>query len=354
MKNVVKAFLKGFVLKVIPLWLYKHLVPGKLTSIFYHAVSDDSLPHIHNIYPVVNSQQFRGAIEYLLKRYKYVSYEEIEAGYEKGVSLPQNSVHLTFDDGFIECFSVIRPILLEYGIPATFFITTDFIGNKVLFTANLKSLLIEKVNKMDSTEFIRVKKKVEDHFNIGIESIEGLLNLINRIDRRDEKGWSIISDSFGFDSTAYLKDKPLYLNKEQIKKMKSEGFTIGAHSRSHFKLGLVDDKLMEEEIVESTKFIKKITGQKSIPFSFPNSGYGVDREKLKQIRKDNPELGLLFDSKGFNHDAAFIINRIWGEHPSFIRDDNKHKMQKIIHSAYQEAFFLKLSSIFQRSKTKAS
>ena len=150
----------------------------------------------------------------------------------------------------------------------------------------------------------------------------------------------------GIDGTEFIKDHPLYLTKEQIKIMHSEGFAIGSHTCSHQKLGLIAEKKMEEEITASTKIIQEITGQRSVPFAFPNSGHGVNRKKLKEIRLDNPEIGLIFDSKGFNQDADFIVNRVWGEHPEFI-DNDGHMLPKILHKAYRDAFFLQLRDILK-------
>ena len=41
--------------------------------------------------------------------------------------LPKRSFVLTFDDGFENNYSVVAPILEEFNVPATFYITTDFI-----------------------------------------------------------------------------------------------------------------------------------------------------------------------------------------------------------------------------------
>ena len=59
--------------------------------------------------------------------------------------LSQGKVFLSFDDGLREVYTIIAPILKERGLPATFFITTDFIDNKKLFYRNKASLLIEAI-----------------------------------------------------------------------------------------------------------------------------------------------------------------------------------------------------------------
>lgn len=348
MKKLVKTLFEKFILKIIPLWLYKLINSNRLTSFFYHSVSDENLPHIKNIYPVLNIKQFRGALKYISTKYNFVGYKEIEEAYISGIALPKRSAHLTFDDGFIECFTVIRPILLELGIPATFFITTDFIDNIVFFSANLKSILIEKAKTIKDSNQLFVSESFENQFGNRIKDKKELIEFIKNIGRDEEEDLAQVSIILGFNPKEYIEENPLYLTEEQIKLMHSEGFTIGSHTRSHIKLGLIDEDLMEKEIVESSKEIQKITGQESVPFAFPNTGHGVDREKLKEIRTKHPFIGLIFDSKGFNEDADFIFNRVWGEHPDYITDNQHHKIPKILHRAYRDAFLLKSGDIFRR------
>ena len=58
-----------------------------------------------------------------------------------------------------------------------------------------------------------------------------------------------------------------------------------------------------------------MTGQEIVPFSFPHSAWGLDRDHLAQIRSRHPMIGVLFDTKGLHQDVNFIHNRIWAERP---------------------------------------
>ncbi len=66
----------------------------------------------------------------LLKQLGYhsVTVSEIAAALEGKATLPQRPVAITFDDGWREQYDVAFPLLQRYGMRATFFIPTSFIG----------------------------------------------------------------------------------------------------------------------------------------------------------------------------------------------------------------------------------
>ena len=80
---------------------------------------------------------------------------------------------------------------------------------------------------------------------------------------------------------------------------------ISCISQKHQKLGRLRDGEIEREIVGSCDLIQRITGKANVPFSFPNTATGIDRNFLYQILLENPFIGLLFDAN-FN-ELKYII-----------------------------------------------
>lgn len=66
----------------------------------------------------------------LLQRLGYhpVTLSEVSAALEGTAVLPERPIALTFDDGWREQYEVAFPLLQRYGMRATFFVTTSFIG----------------------------------------------------------------------------------------------------------------------------------------------------------------------------------------------------------------------------------
>ncbi|MBC7225803.1 MAG: polysaccharide deacetylase family protein [Thermoflexales bacterium] len=66
----------------------------------------------------------------LLKQLGYhpVTVSEIAAALDGKATLPQRPIALTFDDGWREQYDIAFPILQRYGMRATFFVSTSFVG----------------------------------------------------------------------------------------------------------------------------------------------------------------------------------------------------------------------------------
>ena len=326
-----------FISRLIPRWLYPLMVKREFICIFYHAVSNDDLAHISHLYPVGKISEFEDALQYLERRYNFVSYHQLHDNHQNGTPLPSKAIHLSFDDGFVECYSIVRPILLERGIPCTFFLTIDWLENRMLYFRHTISLCVYTVNRLDNDRKERFIHEVNSQLGMSFNSDLAFLNWLLEFRKNEEETLNMICELLGVNPQNYLDEIKPYLNTNQIRQMHSEGFTIGAHGVSHQKLGFISRDSMEQEIVSSCNKIKDITGQGVVPFSFPQSAGNIDRSQLAESLNYNPSIGLLFDTKDLRKDSFFMKNRIWAERP-ITTDRVLQPLPKIINHAYQDAW----------------
>src|SRR5947209_3849649 len=90
--------------------------------VMYHYVRD-----LHRTrYPNVKGcdlPKFREQLDYIASRHTVVTVEQVVAALKGGESLPDNSVWLTFDDGFSDHYANVFPLLHERGWQGSFFPT---------------------------------------------------------------------------------------------------------------------------------------------------------------------------------------------------------------------------------------
>ena len=121
------------------------------------------------------------------------------------------------------------------------------------------------------------------------------------------------------DAEAYLREVQPYLTSDQIRKLRDDGFTIGAHSRSHRLLQKLSREEAAREIVDSCRIVRDLTGQRTVPFAFPYVGTGLDRIWLDQLRRQNDFIGLFFDTDGLREDENFVVQKVFGERIGYDR-----------------------------------
>jgi peptidoglycan/xylan/chitin deacetylase (PgdA/CDA1 family) len=336
MRTVILDFLK-IIARFIPQSWLPAMVRRNVFSVFYHAVSDGPMDHVRHLYPIVPVSQFEAALAYMQENFSFVRYQELHDQVLNQGEPHQKIVHLSFDDGFRECFSVVRPILVEKNIPCTFFITTDWVDNQMLYYRHQVSVCVQKSTELPDDELSVFLQQINDRCEQNFQTQKEFATWITSFRQPEDELFSEISQLLGVDPEVFLQTYRPYLTTEQIRQMHAEGFTIGAHSLSHKKLISASDENIETEIVESCQRVREITGQEIVPFSFPQSAWGVDRKLLAAIRKRHPFVGLLFDTKDLRVAVPFMINRIWAER-AITRDRRLHSLPEVFTHAYRDAW----------------
>ena len=193
---------------------------------------------------------FRDQLEMLKsKKVHFINFDSaVKLIWGKEFTTDKCLVAFTFDDGFEECFTKIRPVLNEMNIKAGFFINPGFI---------------------DGGEAYRKKFKEE---------------------------------------VVFTDKSPM--NWEQIKILKEEGHIIGAHTVDHLMLNIPDKKILEYQIGESKKRIEEILNGKCEYFAFPYGRPEHISEPAIEIAEKY--FKYIFSQSNYRHYFSFgerVINR---------------------------------------------
>jgi peptidoglycan/xylan/chitin deacetylase (PgdA/CDA1 family) len=322
--------------ELAPVWLWRRIFPEPTLCVCYHMVSNAQVAHVKH-YPFLSTAEFEADLRYLKRHFGFVPYEQIAKRQLGPGGVRDTSVCLTFDDGFSECFCVVRPILLRYSATCIFFIITDLIDNRTVFWETQVSLCVDMILRLPleiiedvvsdlslEAQLPRVVSglslwqgraafevaELRGRFNPRLRS---LLTWLLTIGPADSALLDRLCQRLGIDVAEYVDNVKPYLTTEQLLQLRSDGFTIGAHSCSHRRLQELSLADAEREIVESCRVIKNLTGQSSVPFAFPYFGGGIDRAWLARLRKQHDVIGLFFDTQGLRRDVPYVVQRVFGE-----------------------------------------
>ena len=242
------------------------------------------------------------------------------------------SAFISFDDGFAECYTVARPLLRKHGIPCLFFLATDWIDNASMYYRGKMSLILEKLASLApavQTETLNRLAPLTTHYS----SLTTFSSWLLAHQQSAEPLIDQICEALELDIPAYLHSRQPFLTRAQIREMQAEGFVFGAHTRRHPKLNTLTQNEQAAEIIESCRIVCELTGQDQVPFAFPFSGSGVDRDFLARLRSENPHIGLIFDTQKLRRDRPFIFHRIWADKPLPNVPPDKN-LEHWLHDAY--------------------
>ena len=99
-------------------------VPEGVSVLMYHMIGD-----IQNNAAVMTEANLRLQMNYLRDHgYNPITMQELYDYITKGAPLPEKPVCITFDDGYLDSYTIVYPLMKEYGFPWTLFLITDDVG----------------------------------------------------------------------------------------------------------------------------------------------------------------------------------------------------------------------------------
>ncbi len=280
---------------------------NKLNIVMYHYTRDLA----HSRYPQIKGLDinlFRQQIEFLKSHFSVITMEEaIFAG--GGHKIPDNSVLLTFDDGYIDNYTFAFPVLEEAGVQGSFFIPGKTFAthqlldvNKIhyiLASADIWKLLSDVFERMDfyrGTEFCYPKNDelfVEYAKKSRFDTKETIFikRMLQTVLPETVRNY-IASDLFeryvgvSEEKMAY----ELYMTQDQIRTLKRHGMFIGVHGYDHYWLGNLSRMQMEKDIDKALDVMDEFIDRKQWVMNYPYGSYNAD--VLDYIKERGACLGL--------------------------------------------------------------
>ena len=272
---------------------------------FYHAVSDEPLPHTHNVFPHRKTSRFIKDLDYLLRHFNAADLDKLRTWQEDPASLRQPYFFLSFDDGLREVYETVAPLLTKKGIPAAFFLNTDFIDNRELSYRFKISLILDR---LESTQYSpAVTEIMQSRFHLHGRERSHIRKFIQGTRYKDRAVLDEIAILLDLDFGAFLRVKKPYMSTDQVRELVGQGFYIGAHSKDHPDFSGLDTDAQLNQFRDSLDFVEQEFGQEQGLFAFPFGDGGVSMEFFECIQQSGTALatfgtaGLKKDTVPFNH-----------------------------------------------------
>lgn len=280
-----------------------------LTIVMYHYVRNlrySRYPEIKGL----SKDDFEEQIQYIKKHYNVISGPELMDAIVGGYPLPPRPIILTFDDGYIDHFTEVFPIIDRENITGCFFPPAKCIlEHKVLDVNKIHFVLASTPEKRTLVEYIfnRIDEN-QAHYNL-LTSSE-YWEKMGKPDRFDpaevmfcksilqrelphELRQTIIDELFSryvtSDEASFSRE--LYMSADQIRVLQRYGMYVGSHGYDHFWMNTLSTQQQEKEIDQSLMFLKSVgADDRRWIMCYP---YGAYNESLLSVlRSRNCVIGL--------------------------------------------------------------
>jgi len=231
----------------------------------------------------VTFSQFESHIKAVKNNYRVVTVEQAVKEIKYGGGLKENSVAITFDDGYRSNYDVVFPLLKKYDIPVTVYLPIDWIEDRISFWWDDFADIVQAAN-LDPVEPKMIKNMLGEKIRLPLININNQYK--NRLHFFDAVSMALMQMPDQERSEMINALKKIILPKgnyrrrelqpmtwEQIKDMADNGIEFGAHTLSHINLSHADPEKAVREIEGSKKEIEGKLGKEIKGFAYP---YGYD------------------------------------------------------------------------------
>lgn len=241
---------------------------GRLCIVTYHRILESFDP-LQPSEPDVRA--FRWQMKVLADCFNVLSLQDALAAMANA-SLPPRAVCITFDDGYRSTHDLALPILNEFNLPATVFVTTGYLGEGNMWNDKI----LEAVRRMPAGEV-----DLRD-IGLGTHRTRTLDERKNAIEVLTETAKYLppqerLTLTARLDTLAGSAQVPgLMLTPDMLRELTRRGVDIGAHTVSHPILTSLDGASARYEIEECKLRLEAITGMPVRYFAYPNGKAGTD------------------------------------------------------------------------------
>lgn len=288
----------------------------------YHRIESSRLPKpykgFYDANVVTSEEMLIVQIKNLLTQYSVISLGELIDGMTNQVTLPTNPCVLTFDDGFREMYGVVFPILKKFDLPATFFISGDYMANTgQVRWLDLYYYLLDSAHTGDVDSALRSIIPNAAHAK---DARTGFKLFLKKAPLAEK--YSILSDlAAALQSSINTQSlsESLYLHPRQIREMSSDGMSFGGHSMTHQMLSALDKETALREVFNSIEEVRSLTGQKKVGFAYPFGGKDSFATDTTSIVKESGAMCGCTAIPGVNISSTpvFELKRIQAEQFTF-------------------------------------
>lgn len=268
----------------------------------------------------VSRDRFREQIAYIRRFYQPMTLLQlVQRVFESG-DIPKNAIVVTVDDGYRDFHDVAWPVLKEFDVPATLFVTTGFVNGDLWLWPDQVSWLFSNAPVQDKTiQFDSFLLNTADIQSRRHDAWQSLIDYLLSISD-NEKHFAIrhLADELSVELPARVPNDFAACSWDQLRDMEAAGIEIGGHTVTHPSLGRVGPAKAQQEIEGCLRMLSEHLGEKKRTFCYPNgepADFSVELKRVVQAAGFSAAVAAFADSLGLSH--RYSLRRHSGDEDRF-------------------------------------
>lgn len=225
---------------------------------------------------LISSSTFRRHVAWLASRFELASMSRAVDVLQGRATAKRDIAVITFDDGYADVFAHAAPILKEFDVPATLYVSSDVVDSEGFFPHDELYQLVLRLSATPSMHarmprFSRAK--LEEMQAGGSLSPKPLLHdLLQKLAPNDIRTLCLeLADASG--ASAALPDSMRAMGWKEVQTLARQGFEIGAHTATHAVLANAPEEESLEELSRSKRAIERTLDGPCDHFAYCNGYY---------------------------------------------------------------------------------
>jgi len=229
---------------------------------------------------------------------------------------------ITFDDGYLDNYTIARSILFDLGKPATFFVPIRQIDEKSIFWWDYIFSVVQK-NKIRFLDWI-IEANIEKYCNrknffgfISSNDTQKISrNIVRLINSMENKARIQLLQTMRKEFGEY-EGPALLMNWSEIKGLKQQGFDVGSHTISHIPLTNLSESQANYEIMHSKELLSEKIDSDVNGFCYPRGAFNQVHEKMVQEHNYSYAVSTHFGCNTDNLGLYSLRRRNISDYPDF-------------------------------------
>lgn len=267
-----------------------------LRILTYHRVDyPERLPYLS---PALNSatpEGFESQMRLLAEHYCVVSAQQVLDYFTNGTPLPERAAMVTFDDAYADFAEYAWPILKRYNLPVTLFVPTAFPDQpeRVFWWDRIYAALSQTpLEHIDTPQVARVRISQPGERK---RTFKQLREYAKSLPHDDMLRWV---DTFCEALGAPFPAPNPVLGWDALRRLASDGVSLGAHTRTHPLLNRITPDAARDEILGSLHDLQQQVGDAIKMLAYPAGG--LDDRVVNVLRDEGFELAFTTE-RGINN-----------------------------------------------------